>query len=114
MHVRGAMSDSEEEGGERQVKVVLLGGTQAGKTAITQRYSTNNFSKQYQPTTGFEFYLKRTTLGGSKDLAFKLLDISGSSLSERMLDKYVYGAQAILLVYDVTSSASFESLAGEC
>ena len=107
------MSDSEEEGGERQVKVVL-GDTQAGKTAITQRYNTNNFSKQYQPTTGFEFYLKRTTLEGSKDLAFKLLDISGSSLSERMLDKYVYSAQAILLVYDVTSSASFESLAGEC
>ena len=28
----------------------------------------------------------------------------------RMLDKYVYGANAILLIYDVTSIRSFENL----
>ena len=31
------MSDSEEEGLERQFKLVLLGDSQSGKTAIAQR-----------------------------------------------------------------------------
>jgi GTPase SAR1 family protein len=31
------MSDSEEEGTERQLKLVLLGEPQVGKTAIAQR-----------------------------------------------------------------------------
>lgn len=31
------MSDSEEEGQERQLKLVILGDSQAGKTAIAQR-----------------------------------------------------------------------------
>jgi Ras-related protein Rab-28 len=45
------------------------------------RYATNQFSKQYHPTTGVEFYLKRTTLPGQRNLALKLWDLSGSSLS---------------------------------
>jgi len=104
------MSDSEEEGLERQVKIVLLGDSQAGKTAIAQRYATNQFSKQYHPTTGVEFYLKRTTLPGQRNLAIKMWDLSGSSLAGRMLDKYVFGAHAVMLVYDVSREQSFVNL----
>jgi len=105
-----AMSDSEEEGAERQFKLVILGDPQVGKTAIAQRYATNQYSKQYHPTTGVEFYLKRTTLPGQRNLALKLWDLSGSSLSGRMLDKYVFGAHAVMLVYDVSKTDSFEHL----
>jgi len=106
------MSDSEEEAAERQFKLVLLGEPQAGKTSIAQRYATNQFTKQYQPTTGVEFYLKRTTLPGQRNLALKLWDLSGASLAGRMLDKYVFGADAVLLVYDVTAADTFERLSG--
>lgn len=104
------MSDSEEEGQERQLKLVILGDSQAGKTAIAQRYANSQFSGKYQATTGVEFYLKRTSLPGQRNLALKLWDLSGASLSGRMLDKYVFGAHAVLLVYDVTSAESFEHL----
>lgn len=43
-----AMSDSEEEGIERQVKVALVGGPQVGKTCIALRYINNTFEKNYQ------------------------------------------------------------------
>ena len=75
-----------------------------------QRYATNVFSKQYHPTTGVEFYLKRTTLPGSKNLALKLWDVSGQALTGRMLDKYIFGAHAVMLVYDVSNTTSFDNL----
>ena len=40
----------------------------------------------------------------------QLWDVGGSALEGKMLDKYVYGANAICLVYDVTNYNSFENL----
>ena len=68
------------------------------------------YSKNYNPTTGVDFYLKRTTVAANKNCALKLWDISGKAMQGRMLDKYIFGADAVMLVYDVTNSASFESL----
>jgi len=104
------MSDTEEGSCERQLKLILVGEATAGKTSICQRYARNQFTKQYHPTTGVDFYLKRTTLPGSKNLALKLWDVSGQALKGRMLDKYVFGADAVLLVYDVTNAQTFDSL----
>ena len=42
------MSDSEEEGLERQVKLILVGAPQVGKTALAGRYTNDSFPKQYQ------------------------------------------------------------------
>ena len=74
------------------------------------RYATNVFSKNYSPTTGVDFYLKRTTVAGSRNCALKLWDISGQAMQGRMLDKYIFGADAVMLVYDVTSTSTFDSL----
>ena len=104
------MSDSEDEVSEKQYKFVLIGDSQVGKTSIASRYATNNFTKNYHPTTGVEFYLKRTVLPGSRNLAIKLWDVSGTALNGRMLDKYVFGANAVLLVYDVSNVKTFENL----
>lgn len=43
-------------------------------------------------------------------VAVKVWDVGGSAMQSRMLDKYVFGANAIMLIYDVTNSASFENL----
>ncbi|RXG53966.1 Ras-related protein Rab-28 [Armadillidium vulgare] len=84
------MSDSEEEGIERQVKLVLAGAP--------------------QPSVGVEFYLKRLALGSERNVSVQLWDIAGSSLKGRMTDKYLYGAHGLLLVYDVTASGSLDAL----
>ena len=44
---------------------------------------------------------------------FQIWDIGGAgAMQGSMLDKYAFGAHAILLVYDVTNGASFDQLAG--
>lgn len=42
------MSDSEEEAVERQVKMVLVGAPQVGKTSIALRYTQDTMNKAYQ------------------------------------------------------------------
>ena len=44
---------------------------------------------------------------------FQIWDIGGAgAMQGSMLDKYAFGAHAIMLVYDVTNGASFDQLAG--
>ncbi|XP_064088594.1 ras-related protein Rab-28-like [Macrobrachium nipponense] len=104
------MSDSEDEAVERQVKIVLVGAPQVGKTSIAMRYTQDTINKAYQASMGVEFYLKRLILGNERNVSIQIWDVAGSALTGKMTDKYLYGAHAVLLVYDVTSSHSLECL----
>lgn len=104
-----AMSDSEEEIAEKQFKICLIGDSQVGKTSIVTRYATETF-KQFTSTVGVEFYLKRTVLPGPRHVTLKVWDIGGDAMKGRMLDKYVFGANAVMLIYDVTNYNTFENL----
>ena len=68
---------------------------------------------------GVEFYLKRAVLPGPRNVSLKMWDVGGSVMAGgggggggplRMLDKYLYGADAVVLVYDVSNYDSFENL----
>ncbi|XP_034264761.1 ras-related protein Rab-28 isoform X3 [Pantherophis guttatus] len=107
-----AMSDSEseEEGANRQLKFVLLGDGASGKTSLATRFVHDTFGKQYKQTIGLDFFLKRITLPGNINVTLHVWDIGGQTIGSKMLDKYIYGAQAVILVYDVTNQQSFENL----
>ncbi|XP_055033623.1 ras-related protein Rab-28 isoform X2 [Misgurnus anguillicaudatus] len=104
------MSDSEEEIQERQLKIVLLGDGASGKTSLSTRFAQEAFGKQYKQTIGLDFFLKRITLPGNLNVTLQVWDIGGQTIGGKMLDKYIYGAQGVLLVYDITNSQSFENL----
>ncbi|KAF7248307.1 Ras-related protein Rab-28 [Varanus komodoensis] len=105
------MSDSEEEEcSDRQLKFVVLGDGTSGKTSLATRFAQEAFGKQYKQTIGLDFFLKRITLPGNVNVTLQVWDIGGQTIGGKMLDKYVYGAQAVLLVYDITNQQSFENL----
>ncbi|XP_048825845.1 ras-related protein Rab-28 isoform X2 [Brienomyrus brachyistius] len=104
------MSDSEEESRDRQLKVVLIGDGASGKTSLTTRFAQEAFGRQYKQTIGLDFFLKRITLPGNLNVTLQVWDIGGQSIGGKMLDKYIYGAQGVLLVYDITNYQSFENL----
>ena len=66
------MSDSEDEIVEKQFKLVLIGDPSVGKTCLATKYAQEAFTKQYSATVGVEFYLKRTTLPGPRNVAMKV------------------------------------------
>ncbi|XP_078534590.1 ras-related protein Rab-28 [Lissotriton helveticus] len=104
------MSDSEEESHDHQLKIVLLGDGASGKTSLAMRFAQEAFGKQYKQTVGLDFFLKRITLPGNVNVTLQVWDIGGQTIGGKMLDKYIYGAQGVLLVYDITNSQSFENL----
>ncbi|XP_067103689.1 ras-related protein Rab-28 isoform X2 [Osmerus mordax] len=104
------MSDSEEDSQDRQLKIVVIGDGASGKTSLATRFAQEAFGKQYKQTIGLDFFLKRITLPGNLNVTLQVWDIGGQTLGGKMLDKYVYGAQGVLLVYDITNYQSFENL----
>ncbi|XP_037685333.1 ras-related protein Rab-28 isoform X2 [Choloepus didactylus] len=104
------MSDSEEESQDRQLKIVVLGDGTSGKTSLATCFAQETFEKQYKQTIGLDFFLRRITLPGNLNVTLQVWDIGGQTIGGKMLDKYIYGAQGILLVYDITNYQSFENL----
>ncbi|KAM5192962.1 ras-related protein Rab-28 isoform 2-T2 [Mantella aurantiaca] len=104
------MSDSEEESQDRQLKIVVLGDGACGKTSLAMRFAQESFGKQYKQTVGLDFFLKRMTLPGNLNVTLQVWDIGGQTIGGKMLDKYIYGTQGVLLVYDITNYQSFENL----
>ncbi|CAF1173331.1 unnamed protein product [Rotaria sordida] len=104
------MSDSEDDANEKQVKIVILGDGSAGKTSISERFSKDAFNRDYNQTLGIDYYLKRINLTHSYNVTLAVNDVGGQTLGGDMLDKYIYGADIVLLVYDITNLQSFENL----
>ncbi|CAF3659659.1 unnamed protein product [Rotaria sp. Silwood1] len=104
------MSDSEGEAYEKQVKIVLVGDGSSGKTSISERFSKDAFNRDYNQTLGIDYYLKRINLTRSYNVTLAVNDVGGQTLGGAMLDKYIFGADIVLLVYDITNLQSFENL----
>jgi len=106
------MGTQDEDGGasEQQLKIVLVGDSGSGKTALCSRYTEDTFSPVHTYTSGVEFYLKRVRLTQERTVTLQLWDVGGTSLSGGMLNNYLYGAHIALFVYDVSNYTSFESL----
>ncbi|XP_039284422.1 ras-related protein Rab-28 [Nilaparvata lugens] len=104
------MSDNFNDCIEKVIKIAILGEPSVGKTALATRYCHEDFSRQYYPTAGADFFLKRTVVQGNRPLRLVIWDLSGHSLGSDMFDKYMYGAQIVMLLFDITNANSFTRL----
>eukprot|EP00993_Chasmostoma_nieuportense_P003126 NODE_3868_length_881_cov_121.751989_g3715_i0.p1 GENE.NODE_3868_length_881_cov_121.751989_g3715_i0~~NODE_3868_length_881_cov_121.751989_g3715_i0.p1 ORF type:complete len:252 (-),score=81.06 NODE_3868_length_881_cov_121.751989_g3715_i0:124-813(-) len=103
-------SDSDEHIEHLQYKVIVLGDGAVGKTSLINRFCEDNFKQQYKQTIGLDFFIKRVQLPGNVHVTLQIWDIGGQQLGGKMLGTYIYGANGVILVYDVTSMDSFNNL----
>lgn len=106
----GGAEDSEEEPEQLQYKVILLGDGATGKTSIAMRFTDDHFAQQYKQTIGLDFFMKRLLLPGGVNVALQIWDIGGQTIGGKMISNYIFGAQAVLLCYDITNYQSFQNL----
>ncbi|KAM9250117.1 ras-related protein Rab-17 [Dugong dugon] len=89
----------------RIFKLVLLGSGSVGKSSLALRYVKNDF-KSILPTVGCAFFTKVVHME-SASLKFEIWDTAGQEKYHSVCHLYFRGANAALLVYDITSKDSF-------
>ncbi len=99
--------------GPSKAKILFVGDQKVGKTSLVQRYDKNYFSPHYVATIGTDFLTKTIYLSDWRSIKFQIWDIAGKNqqigLSETQNSRFFLDCHALVAVYDVTNTQSFES-----
>lgn len=90
------------------LRLLILGDSESGKSSIISRYNSNDFSNEYMPTIGIDFRLKKVNFGEDV-INVSLWDSSGQERFKKITRKY-YNTDGIILVYDATSYSSLNNI----
>eukprot|EP00035_Acanthoeca_spectabilis_P023036 m.447271 g.447271 ORF g.447271 m.447271 type:complete len:213 (-) comp19497_c0_seq1:182-820(-) len=98
-------------GQKKQVllKVVLLGDSSVGKTSMMSNYVNKRFSNQYKATIGADFLTKKIAIDGTV-ATMQIWDTAGQERFRALGVTFFRGADCCVLVFDVTSTQSFQNL----
>jgi small GTP-binding protein len=92
------------------LKIVLLGEANVGKTSLVYRFIENKFRENYKSTLGVNLLKKDMNLAEYGDVSAQIWDLGGQESFKSLRKLYLEGANAALLVYDMTNKKSFEKL----
>jgi len=98
--------------GHRQkvlLKIIILGDSGVGKTSLMNQYVNKKFSNQYKATIGADFLTKEVMIE-EKLVTMQIWDTAGQERFQSLGVAFYRGADACVLVYDVTTPKSFKQL----
>ncbi|WRX33614.1 Small GTPase - like 10 [Theobroma cacao] len=90
-----------------QAKLVLLGDMGTGKTSLVLRFVKGQFFDYQESTIGAAFFTQVLSLNEAT-IKFDIWDTAGQERYHSLAPMYYRGAAAAVVVYDITSSDSFE------
>lgn len=88
-------------------KLVLIGDSGVGKSCLLLRFADDNFTDSYISTIGVDFRFRTITID-DKTVKLQIWDTAGQERFRTITSAYYRGADGIIMVYDVTSSESFD------
>lgn len=91
------------------VKTIMLGNSAVGKTSLLQKFVRGDSFGMVNSTIGLDFLVKDMDVEGCK-IKFQLWDTCGQERFKSMTQTYVRNSELVLLVFDITDYASFESI----
>ncbi|KAI9145010.1 RAP1A, member of ras oncogene family [Paraphysoderma sedebokerense] len=92
----------------REYKLVVLGSGGVGKSALTVQFVQSIFVEKYDPTIE-DSYRKQVEVDGQQCM-LEILDTAGTEQFTAMRDLYMKNGQGFILVYSITSQATFNDL----
>lgn len=90
-------------------KVVVLGDSGVGKSNLLLRFVSGDYRSEHTLTIGASFMTKMMYVC-DRVVKLNLWDTAGQERYHALARMYYQDANAALLVYDITSQASFEAL----
>ncbi|XP_056107467.1 ras-related protein Rab-7a isoform X3 [Rhinichthys klamathensis goyatoka] len=96
------------------LKVILIGNSGVGKSSFMTRFVDHRFTKLYRATIGVDFLAKEVTIDKRSVILqlflHQIWDTAGTERFHSLGTALYRGAHCCLLVFDVTSSVSFDAL----
>eukprot|EP00038_Savillea_parva_P005827 m.160186 g.160186 ORF g.160186 m.160186 type:complete len:211 (-) comp11910_c0_seq1:300-932(-) len=102
----GARGGAPTSGKICQFKLVLLGESAVGKSSLVLRFVKGQFHEYQESTIGAAF-LTQTVCIDDTTVKFEIWDTAGQERYHSLAPMYYRGAQAAIVVYDVTSTDTF-------
>ena len=94
---------------EETIKIILIGNSGVGKTAIINRFDTDKFFKDIPSTISSSFIVKQIEIDGKK-LILNIWDTAGQEKFRSLNKLFIKNSKIIIFVYDVTVRQSFDQL----
>lgn len=106
------MAAAQRPGGGQQAKIcqfklVLLGESAVGKSSLVLRFVKGQFHEFQESTIGAAF-LTQTVCLDDTTVKFEIWDTAGQERYHSLAPMYYRGAQAAIVVYDITNADTFE------
>merc|ERR1711977_283948 len=95
------------------LKVIILGDSSVGKTSLMNQYVSRKFNNQYKATNGADFLTKEVMVthnGDQRLVTMQIWDTAGQERFQSLGVAFYRGADACILVFDLTSKKSFDNL----
>lgn len=104
-----------DDGKFTSVKLLLIGDSGVGKTAIMLQFSENTFSETFITTVGIDYKYKFVSLTNKETnkeekIRLEIWDTAGQERFKAITRSYLRGAEGLLLVYDITDEITFENV----
>eukprot|EP01115_Flamella_aegyptia_P010620 TRINITY_DN472_c0_g3_i2.p1 TRINITY_DN472_c0_g3~~TRINITY_DN472_c0_g3_i2.p1 ORF type:complete len:209 (-),score=14.43 TRINITY_DN472_c0_g3_i2:192-818(-) len=90
-------------------KILLIGDSNAGKSCILLRYTSNTFSEIPVSSIGVDFKTREIEQNNKK-LKLQVWDTAGQERFRTITSTYYRGAHGIFVVYDCTDTDSFNNV----
>ncbi|KAL7715294.1 hypothetical protein QTN25_007218 [Entamoeba marina] len=90
-------------------KILIIGESGVGKTAVLERYCDNTFTESLLSTVGVDFKAKYLNIENKK-IKVQLWDTAGQEKFRNITSSYYRGTHGCLVVYDVTDITTFDKV----
>ena len=91
------------------LKVIILGESGVGKTALLNHYVNNQFIETHKATIGADFMTKDIKID-DKMITLQMWDTAGQERFKSLGNSFYRGADAAILVYDITQKETFTKI----
>jgi len=90
-------------------KIVIIGNSAVGKSSLLMRFTDDNFNESHLATIGVDFKFRILDVDG-KVVKLQIWDTAGQERFRTITSAYYKGADAVIMVYDITNKTSFDEI----
>ena len=94
---------------DQSYKIILLGDSSVGKTALTKKAVKNEFEEYYQATVGFEFLVFNVKINNII-IKLQIWDTCGQELYKSLITNFYRNSSLAILVYAINKKDTFVNI----